>query len=605
MASLPLPVRRHVGTLKVRLVAYFFLLSLVPLLGAVWAFTDVAAESETAPAEAQLGAALRVAVSDFDGRVRKAEHTAALLARATAVQEQLAPHDRARLARLYRAVPDAVFEVDGQRVAGRRLGAPTVERAAAVDLRGKRLGKVVVFVPLDRGLVAALRSNPAFGAHYKLALLVDGRVVAGPGAVAGAALSSTRPADVEIDGEPFHALAVQLLPRRSVTLVALAPSEGLAAARTDVRRALLAFAALALAAAAALAYALGRSIVRPLRALADAAAAIARGNFSSRVPVRGHGEFASLGQAFNDMAVELEARLEEVAWERARGREAVARFGEALAATHNPYVLLPVIVESIVEATGAVGGRLIVDGEELATVGEGDSGREPFAIPLGDHDEQGVLLLTLSDDRLTAEGRDFARWLALQAWTALENARLHIRFEREAVTDGLTELANRRQFEESLADEVGRVERFGGSLGLIVADLDDFKQVNDRYGHVAGDDVLRAFADVLRESVREIDLVARYGGEEFAVLLPQTDILGSERVAERIRETLALREIDASPGTLLAVTASLGVAAFPDAPTEDALVAAADDALYRAKAAGKNQVAIAAPVVSATPGSLG
>jgi diguanylate cyclase (GGDEF)-like protein len=176
---------------------------------------------------------------------------------------------------------------------------------------------------------------------------------------------------------------------------------------------------------------------------------------------------------------------------------------------------------------------------------------------------------------------------------ALENVRLHRLVERQASTDGLTDLANRRHFEEGLASEISRAERFGGSLALVLADLDDFKQVNDRYGHQAGDDVLQAFADVLRDTVRDIDLAARYGGEEFAVLLPQTDLGGAERLAERLREVMEARQLTPHPGASFSVTSSFGVASFPEAPTPAALFAAADEALYRAKSAGKNCVVCA------------
>ena len=110
--------------------------------------------------------------------------------------------------------------------------------------------------------------------------------------------------------------------------------------------------------------------------------------------------------------------------------------------------------------------------------------------------------------------------------------------------------------------------------------------------------MLRTFADILRATVREIDLPARYGGEEFAVLLPQTDLEGAHQLAERLRRALAARPMATHPGGLVAVTASFGVAAFPDAPTPAALFAAADEALYRAKRAGKNCV------VSADAGTI-
>jgi diguanylate cyclase (GGDEF)-like protein len=279
-----------------------------------------------------------------------------------------------------------------------------------------------------------------------------------------------------------------------------------------------------------------------------------------------------------------------------RVQDAIARFGDALAATHDPYALLPVIVESAVEATGAIGGRLVVEGNELARAGEpGAAGGPELEIPLESGPEQALLILAPAGAEFAPESRELANWLGAQAAVALENARLHRLVERQAVTDGLTELANRRQFEQALAGEISRAERFGGMLALILADLDDFKQVNDRYGHQAGDEVLRQFASVLRETVRDVDLPSRYGGEEFAVLLPQTDLEGAERLAERLRKAVAERPMTKRPGALVAVTASFGVASFPGASTPAALFAAADEALYRAKAAGKNRVVCAEP----------
>ncbi|MGH2996128.1 MAG: diguanylate cyclase, partial [Gaiellaceae bacterium] len=376
-----------------------------------------------------------------------------------------------------------------------------------------------------------------------------------------------------------------------VTLLGLTPKAAIDEAAGDYRRRFLLFAAVALLAVGILAYALGRTIVRSLKELSDAAGAVARGHFQRRVPARGRDEFASLGHAFNDMAEQLESRIEELAAERARVREAISRFGEALAATHDPYTLLAVIVESTVEATGAAGGRLVVGRKEIARAGVPGPDGEALAVPIVTEDDQAsMLFLTPGENEFGAEAHELAHWLGSQASVALENARLHRLVERQASTDGLTELSNRRHFEESLEGEISRTERFGGSLALIVADLDDFKQVNDRFGHQAGDDVLRTFAAVLRETVREIDLPARYGGEEFAVLLPQTDLEGAERLAERLRVALAARPLAVRPDQLVTVTASFGVAAFPKASTPAALFAAADKALYRAKRSGKNCV---------------
>jgi diguanylate cyclase (GGDEF)-like protein len=181
---------------------------------------------------------------------------------------------------------------------------------------------------------------------------------------------------------------------------------------------------------------------------------------------------------------------------------------------------------------------------------------------------------------------------------ALDNARLHRIVERQALIDGLTGLANRRQCEETLADEFARVERFGGSLAVVVADLDWFKDVNDRHGHPAGDSVLSDFAALLQETVRDVDLAGRWGGEEFVLILPGTDLAGGARVAERIRVALAGRVVLAVDRTPITITASFGVAAIPPDKTASELFAAADAAMYQAKRAGKNRVEMAPQPVS-------
>ena len=144
-------------------------------------------------------------------------------------------------------------------------------------------------------------------------------------------------------------------------------------------------------------------------------------------------------------------------------------------------------------------------------------------------------------------------------WGALVwHARLHSVVRRQAVTDELTDLANRRRFMEVLQQEVARATRFGSALALALCDLDNFKQINDRCGHQAGDDVLRATANVIRERVRETDLPARIGGEEFAVILSGTDIRGAYALAEQLRHDLSARV--RVPLADWAVTASFGIA---------------------------------------------
>lgn len=279
---------------------------------------------------------------------------------------------------------------------------------------------------------------------------------------------------------------------------------------------------------------------------------------------------------------------------RRDAREALALVGDALAATHNPRALLPVILNVIAEATGARGGQLVHDGEEVGWVGEVGPARTALEFELSAGGEAGhtTLVLHPPPGGFSVETRKLGEWLSSQAAIALENARLHDVVQRQAITDELTGLVNRRRFLAALEAEVVRARRLGGPLTVVLADLDDFKPINDRYGHHAGDAVLVGFADVIRDHVRDVDVAGRIGGEEFALLLPETDLDGAQAGAERLRGSLAERDLALSDGRVERVTASFGVAQLETGQSGDELLRAADAALYRAKAAGKNRVSL-------------
>ncbi len=167
-----------------------------------------------------------------------------------------------------------------------------------------------------------------------------------------------------------------------------------------------------------------------------------------------------------------------------------------------------------------------------------------------------------------------------------------VRAARSSVTDELTQLPNRRAFVAAATNELGRARRSRRPLAVALVDIDDFKRVNDTFGHAAGDRVLRVVASVLREQLREIDVPARYGGEEFAILLPETTEEGGREAAERFRAALAGRAIGDGRSLPRRVTASVGVASAVETTLDD-LLAAADRALYRAKRSGKDRVEVA------------
>nr|MBP6743315.1 GGDEF domain-containing protein [Deltaproteobacteria bacterium] len=181
--------------------------------------------------------------------------------------------------------------------------------------------------------------------------------------------------------------------------------------------------------------------------------------------------------------------------------------------------------------------------------------------------------------------------LANQIAGSLDNARMYRELEAMATTDGLTGLTNRRAFQERLTEMLGRAERHGRPLTLLLCDIDHFKKINDTYGHPVGDTVLKRVAQVVAAQVRKIDIAARYGGEEFAVVLESTDQEGGRQLAERIRqEVQKLVLAQEQGGGTFGCTLSLGISTFPsDGQDGRLLIQRADQALYYAKRNGRNR----------------
>jgi diguanylate cyclase (GGDEF)-like protein len=321
--------------------------------------------------------------------------------------------------------------------------------------------------------------------------------------------------------------------------------------------------------------------------------------------------------------------------------EALAAMARRLEQSEEPLEVSEVVLESVVDAFGFERGIVLNRGEDgsdtvvaMAHHGEVDLAAVDAPLPADAvlrrvlEGRRTVLLASSGADRdewltallpgaanlvlvpLTAEGRSMGvlvvehamrsgsrierrvvgaveRFAAHGALT-LRNAGLLLALRRTADTDGLTGIANRRIFDETMARELARAVRSGEELSLVLLDIDHFKRLNDTHGHQVGDDVLRRVAQALADGTRTYDIAARYGGEEFAIVLPRTPHEDAGAVAERLRRCAV--DAEGEPG----VTLSAGVATFPrDASDVAGLIARADEALYASKRAGRDRLTVA------------
>ncbi len=207
----------------------------------------------------------------------------------------------------------------------------------------------------------------------------------------------------------------------------------------------------------------------------------------------------------------------------------------------------------------------------------------------------GIVALNLhqSEKRFRPEDAGILAIIAAQISLAIGRKQLENELKRLAMTDELTGIANRRHFMQRAEEDLRRIQRYPAPAALLMMDIDHFKQVNDRYGHAMGDEVLRAVSRTGQGALRDTDLIGRFGGEEFCLLLPQTEPAQALQVAERLRQEIAEVEFHTDDGVMFSVTVSLGVAAVK--PTGDSLsewLRRADEALYKAKADGRNRVEV-------------
>ena len=413
--------------------------------------------------------------------------------------------------------------------------------------------------------------------------------------------------------------------------------------------------------AAAVGYFLATSLVAPIQRAAEVARAVAAGELNQRLEPSGGREVRDLTHALNQMSTELARRMTELQEREQQLRANLSRLGETLSSSLDANRTLSVVVDTARDTLradrallavftperdalftkvgrgldgpgprlrlgeGLIGGvarrglAVLVPGSaEVPEHAPGEPrGRSQLAVPMIVRGRVlGVLSLLRDSEPFTEDDLETLRSFATQAAVAIENVLLHQEAQRLSVTDPLTGLWNFRYFQLQANREAEAAARSGRPLSLIVVDIDRFKQVNDRYGHQVGDEVLIEVAARLRDSTRVPDIVARYGGEEFVVLLPDTDLEGATATAERIHAGVGQTpvgpgasplvpgdpstRVPAPPGRKqvsfppLHVTCSVGVATLPDSGgTVAGLLQAADAAMYQAKQHGRDRVVVA------------
>ena len=611
-----------------RLTVFFIVLVILPMIVVAAVGLVLASDAGQGKTDARLSGAQRSASGLFKEYQARAEDAAAAMAGDQRLAQAIQSRRRDAIQRRFDAlareheVARGVMTLKGMgrfETGGGEALAPA--RARLIDARGGEAGVL---------MLSAIGAQ-AYAPLVKRVTGADAVVTSESGLVASTLrdVNAARLPDkgsVEIAGNTLRVAGLEGPSfdggRVEVRVLTKPGDGGLGKSSAQV----IAILAAALIAAFAFAITVSRSLQAQIQRLLEAARTLRLGNFGIEVPTEGNDEFAALGMEFNTMAQELEKKIDELDLERRRLREAIQRLGQSFAKGLERDAVLEIVVQTAVDGVGAEAGRAAVRTgaasrfEQVAGEGDVDRFRElvasaeaaaldaekvvetelegsyalshPLRAPDGGR-ILGMLTVARAGQGFSDGEKELFSYLSNQAGVSIENVDLHETVRRQAVTDELTGLFNHRRFQEVMFQEVERAKRFGDEISLIMLDIDNFKRVNDTYGHMQGDLVLREVARVLRESSREIDEPARYGGEEMAVALPGTDLDGAYNFAERVRHAIEALELPLiEGGGTLRVTASFGAAALERGNGEvdkDALVAAADAALYRAKRSGKNR----------------
>ena len=608
---------------RTRLISFFIVIVLAPMLAVGVLVFRLISDSGQAKAQARANGLLSAAVSVYSYDEADARSAAAAVARDVATIPPGQLRSRLTAAAHQAGLVRVVLSRDGKTILD--IGShDAVAPGAAEFSRSSAITTVTV--------------STATAGEYAASLGLDGGLLVRQG---GRVLTSTLPGGTAIRtsgtttlrGRTYEAATSDALPGfggPGVRLTVLSDLRDTASSLSSSRALAAAFIVGFIVLALSFAILASRGLESQLSRFLRAARQLAGGDFSEPVPVEGKDEFAMLATEFNNMSDQLAQRLDQLKAERERLRESIRRAGDTFASNLDRQGLLALALKTAMDGVEGEFGRLsvrtgtdeplwevarehsldgatdaVIEAERAAlrsrSLGEAIHGDAyvasvPLAPASGSGRPHGVVTVGRHGRAFTDDDRDLLRSLVGQAALALENVDLHQEVQRQALTDELTGLSNHGRFQEVLASEMEQVRRYHYPVGLIMLDLDNFKRINDTYGHPQGDLVLKGVAHVLRETSREADSAARYGGEEMALILPHTDLEGSYAIAERVRtaiESLTIPRVDGDG--VLKVTASLGVGASSQG-LKDALIAETDAALYRAKREGKNRTVRASSV---------
>jgi diguanylate cyclase (GGDEF)-like protein len=385
---------------------------------------------------------------------------------------------------------------------------------------------------------------------------------------------------------------------------------------------------------------------RRIKSVSSAAVKLATGDLTARADEMGTDELGYLAASFNVLADEItnwRNNLEDIAASRVKELTVLFEVVDTISTSLDLDKVLPNVLDRLLGSMGVEKGAIVLldrdskvlllkgnrglSEESLCQIlekGQGCVGdvilkNSPIRVSCEEDEESALVpglereniwsalvvpirargevlgalaLYSEKKDHFTDEDEALLETIGSQAGVAVENARLYEKTLELSQVDSLTGLANRRHLMERLKQERDRAERYHTSLSVIILDLDAFKSFNDTYGHLQGDELLKAFSSMIRGLSRSADIAGRYGGEEFCVVLPNTSVKGAVVIAERIRKAMEdLRIPVGEDRPPVGRTVSIGVAEFTGEESVEKLLTAADTALYRAKQEGRNRVA--------------